>query len=174
MNSITSGNSLGLLHPWNFARDFTLTLCNVKLKTVVITLFVHISTFAFSSYGNRSSVVKVTAMFSPALCYLDPCRVVDDLTMTQSTVYITKTLPFKLYWKFYHQKWNFSEKKNQILFHTSAKNIDCGHSLEPPRRGGSNEYPQSMFLSRIRKIMNTPCKPQFYYMKVGFKGIKII
>ena len=25
------------------------------------------------------------------------------------------------------------------------KNIDCGYSLELPRRGGSNEYPQSMF-----------------------------
>ena len=25
-----------------------------------------------------------------------------------------------------------------------AQNIDCGYSLEPPRRGGSNEYPQSM------------------------------
>ena len=25
------------------------------------------------------------------------------------------------------------------------KNIDCGYSLEPPRRGGSNEYSQSMF-----------------------------
>ena len=25
------------------------------------------------------------------------------------------------------------------------QNIDCGYSLEPPRRGGSNEYPQSMF-----------------------------
>ena len=25
------------------------------------------------------------------------------------------------------------------------KNIDCRYSLEPPRRGGSNEYPQSMF-----------------------------
>ena len=23
--------------------------------------------------------------------------------------------------------------------------IECGYSLEPPRRGGSNEYPQSMF-----------------------------
>ena len=26
-----------------------------------------------------------------------------------------------------------------------AQNIDCGYTLEPPRRGGSNEYPQSMF-----------------------------
>ena len=31
------------------------------------------------------------------------------------------------------------------IFHISAKNIDCGYSVEPPRRGGSNEYPQSMF-----------------------------
>ena len=29
-----------------------------------------------------------------------------------------------------------------IIFLTFAKkNIDCGYSLEPPRRGGSNEYP---------------------------------
>ena len=26
-----------------------------------------------------------------------------------------------------------------IFFHISAQNIDCGYSLEPPRRGGSNE-----------------------------------
>ena len=32
-----------------------------------------------------------------------------------------------------------------IIFLISAQNVDCGYSLEPPRRGGSNEYPQSMF-----------------------------
>ena len=32
-----------------------------------------------------------------------------------------------------------------IIFLISAQNIDCGYLLEPPRRGGSNEYPQSMF-----------------------------
>ena len=32
-----------------------------------------------------------------------------------------------------------------IIFLISVQNIDCGYSLEPPRRGGSNEYPQSMF-----------------------------
>ena len=32
-----------------------------------------------------------------------------------------------------------------IIFLISAQNINCGYSLEPPRRGGSNEYPQSMF-----------------------------
>ena len=33
----------------------------------------------------------------------------------------------------------------------SAKNIDCGYSLEPHHRGGSNEYPHSMFFSRNMK-----------------------
>ena len=32
-----------------------------------------------------------------------------------------------------------------------------------------------MFLSRNKKKNNVyPCKPQFYYIKVGFKGVKII
>ena len=35
--------------------------------------------------------------------------------------------------------------KNSGSFHISAQNIDCGHLLEPPRQGGSNGYPQSMF-----------------------------
>ena len=29
------------------------------------------------------------------------------------------------------------------------------------------------FLAEIRKIMYTPVKPQFYYIKVGFKGVNI-
>ena len=62
--------------------------------------------------------------------------------------------------------------KNSDIFRISAKNIDCGYSLEPPRRGGSNEYPQPMFLSRNKKNNVYPCKPQFYYIKMGFKGIK--
>ena len=64
--------------------------------------------------------------------------------------------------------------KNSDIFHISAQNIDCGYSLEPPHRDGSNNYPQSMFLSRDNKNNVYPCKPQFYYIKVGFKGVKII
>ena len=41
--------------------------------------------------------------------------------------------------------------KNADIFQMSAQNIDCGSSLEPPRQGSSNEYPQSMFLSRNKK-----------------------
>ena len=61
-----------------------------------------------------------------------------------------------------------------IFFHISAQNIDCGYSLETPRRGGSNEYPQSMFFTKNKKNNEYPRKPQFYYIKVGFNGVKII
>ena len=68
---------------------------------------------------------------------------------------------------------NFQIKISDIV-HISAQNIACRYSLEPPRRGGSNEYPQSMFLSRNMRNNVYPSKPQFYYIKVGFKGVKII
>ena len=57
--------------------------------------------------------------------------------------HITKTRLFKYIENFTSKNWIFSVKKTDI-FHISAQNIDCGYSLEPPRRGGSNEYPQSM------------------------------
>ena len=44
---------------------------------------------------------------------------------------------------------------------TSAQNIDCVYSLEPLRRGGSNEYHNLCFRAEIRKIMYTPIKPSF-------------
>ena len=86
---------------------------------------------------------------------------------------ITKTRLFKYIENFITQNWKFSDK-NSDNFHISAQNIDCGYSLEPPRRGGSDEYPQSIFLSRKNKNNVYPCKPQFYYIKVGFKGVKLI
>ena len=43
---------------------------------------------------------------------------------------------------FYIEKLGFTGVN--IIFLISAQNIDCGYSLEPPRRGGSNEYPQSV------------------------------
>ena len=87
---------------------------------------------------------------------------------------ITKIRLFKYTENFTSKNWKYSDKKNSDSFHISAQNINCGYSLEPPRRGGSNEYPLSMFLSRNKKINVYPCKPQFYYIQVGFKGVKII
>ena len=53
---------------------------------------------------------------------------------------ITKTHLFKYTENFTTQKKLKKSNKSLILFHISAQNIDCGYPLEPPRRGGSNEY----------------------------------
>ena len=63
--------------------------------------------------------------------------------------------------------------KNPDILHIFAQNRDCGYLLEPPRRVGFNAYTQSMFLSRNTKTNVHPCKPQFYYIKVRFKGLKL-
>ena len=61
-----------------------------------------------------------------------------------------------------------------MFFNIFAQNIDCGYTLEPPRRGGSNEYPQSMFWSKNKKNrcipLHTPVLP---YIKVGYRGVYI-
>ena len=54
-----------------------------------------------------------------------------------------------------------------------AQNIDCEYTLEPPRRGGSNEYPQSMFWNKNKKNRHTPVSPSFFCIKVGFKWVFI-
>ena len=89
-------------------------------------------------------------------------------------VIITKTCLFKYTENFTTKKLKIFRQKNSDIFPFSAQNIDCGYSLEPPRRGGSNESPQSMFSSKNKENNVYPCKPQFYYVKVGFKGVKII
>ena len=50
-----------------------------------------------------------------------------------------------------------------VIFLIFAQNIDCGYTLEPPRRGGSNEYPQSMFWSKNKKNRYTPAYPVLLY-----------
>ena len=51
--------------------------------------------------------------------------------------------------------------KNFDIFLIFAQNMDCGYMLEPPRRGSSNEYPQSMFWSKNKKNRYTPANPSF-------------
>ena len=51
--------------------------------------------------------------------------------------------------------------KKLDIFLIFAQNIDRGYTLEPPRRGGSNEYPQSMFWSKNKKNRYTPANPSF-------------
>ena len=82
-------------------------------------------------------------------------------------------MPIQIYRKFHPQKTENFQIKISDIFHISAQNIDCGYSLEPPRRGGSNEYPQSMFCAEIRKILYTPVNPSFTVKKWGLRGSKL-
>ena len=61
---------------------------------------------------------------------------------------ITKTYlynvdPLKPHFYIKKKKLGFTGVYSKFLIFT--QNIDYGLSLEPPLRGGSNEYPQSMF-----------------------------
>ena len=79
-------------------------------------------------------------------------------------------MPIQIYWNFYHQKMRKKiQIKKSVDFHISAQNIDCGYSLEPSRRVAT-----IYVLSRNKKNNVYPFKPQFYYIKVGFKGVNII
>ena len=70
--------------------------------------------------------------------------------------------PIKKYRKFHLQKLKTFRYKNSDIFHISAQNIDCGTSTH------------NLCLSKNNKNNVHPCKPQFYYIKVGFKGVNII
>ena len=54
-----------------------------------------------------------------------------------------------------------------IIFIILLKNIDCGYSLEPPRRGGSNEYPIYV-LSRNMKNIRIFLSENFPFLVVKF------
>ena len=69
------------------------------------------------------------------------------------------------------KKDNF-QMKNYDNFLIFAQNIDRGYTLEPPQRGGSNEYPQSMFFSKNKKIKYIPVHTSFTIQKWGVRGYK--
>ena len=63
--------------------------------------------------------------------------------------------------------------KKSDFFHISAQNIDCGYSLEPPRRGVLTSTHNLCFRAEIRKIMYTPVKPSFTILKWGLRESKL-
>ena len=87
---------------------------------------------------------------------------------------IAKTRLLKYIEDFTTKKGKFSDKKKKMIFFIfPLKTWDCGYSLEPPRRGGSNEYPQSMFFSKIRTMMYTAVNPSFTVWKWVLRGSKL-
>ena len=84
----------------------------------------------------------------------------DQVTITKTHLYNFD--PLKPH--FYIVKLGFTGVHVYIIFFLFLLKItDCRYSLEPPRRGGSNEYPQFMFLSRnMKKYKNI----RIFYLKI--------
>ena len=64
--------------------------------------------------------------------------------------FITKTCPC-------NKQRFFKVVKNEngkcfYIFLIFAQNIDCGYTLEPPRRGNCNKYPKSMYWRENKKF----------------------
>ena len=94
--------------------------------------------------------------------------IVHKVKLVANAVVIMKTCPCNIKRFFQFLKIENFIGKSFDIFNAFAQNSDCGYMLESPRRGSSNEYPQSMFWIRNMKNIVYPCIPQFYYVKVRF------
>ena len=62
------------------------------------------------------------------------------------------------------------QQTNFDISNIFAQNIVCGYTLEPPHRlGGSKEYRNLCFETKIRKIVY-PCISKGYCVKMGYEG----
>ena len=79
------------------------------------------------------------------------------MTMYQSAL---RKIAYAIYKEFFSNKNKISLEFSFNIFNICVQNIDCWYTLEPPRPGGSNEYPQSIFLNKIKKRF-IPVNPSF-------------
>ena len=138
-------------------------ICTLKLNlrikiSLTYTLSIVKRFIFFFNFRLRKYILLFFAEFELLMFHNNIVNISEKLNTRN---FITKTRLFKFIENL------FSDKNSDFVFHISVQNIDCGYSLEPPCRGGSNKYPQSMFLSRNKKNSVYPCKPQFYYIKSG-------
>ena len=87
---------------------------------------------------------------------------------TERTEKHHENTPIQIYRTFHLQKLKIFRQKTPYrgihyfsYFCSTASDIDCGYLLQPPRRGGSYEYPQSMFLKKKINIRHTPVNHSF-------------
>ena len=60
-----------------------------------------------------------------------------------------------------------------IFFNSYTLNLDCGYMLGRFQEAVLTSTHNLSFGSEIREIDIYPCKPQFYCIKAGFKGVYI-
>ena len=100
-------------------------------------------------------------------------------------IYISRDVSKRAFWHVRPAKIQISLRKSRSLIRILTWRISecqrCNYYENTPIQIYWKVYhqkfkifPQSMFLSRNKKNNVYPCKPQFYYIKVGFTGVKII
>ena len=82
-----------------------------------------------------------------------------------------KIINFQLFKEFFNNKVvNFKHYANMSVQYTA---IFQGCKKDNFQMKNCDENPQSMFWSKNKKNNVYPCKPEFYYIKVGCKGVFI-
>ena len=107
----------------------------------------------------KSSTCNINFRTSSATNLHSVCRV---KVITKTCLY--KFDPPPLQPHFYIVKLGFTGV--YIIFLILLNNIDCRYSLEPPRRGGSNEYHNLYFEQKYEKYR------RFYLKSFGFLKVK--
>ena len=140
----------------NFPRTVTLKIFSDRLgdtgmlntiasdDILIFILFLYLIFYLFILFFREKIRIDIS--------YESPASLADD-SHEMSSFIITKTCQYifdPLKPHFYIVKLGFTGV--YIIFLIFAQNIYCGYSLEPPRRGGSNEYPQYMFWAKVWKI----------------------
>ena len=124
-------------------------------KNVMIHFF-----FSFIPVMMRSShFLNIRSLLTIPQCLVSFQKAFNIKLVLVSTHYANMSVQ---YTAIFHGCKNFNfQMKIFDIFLIFAQNIDCGYTLEPPQRGGSNEYPQSMFRSKNKKNMYTRVNPTF-------------
>ena len=98
-----------------------------------------------TEYPNGTILIQMSFMLHLALFNFVFKHLMKYWSLVRRKVVITKTRLFKYIENFTTINIENFQIKNPDNFHISAQNINCGYPLEPPRRGGSKKYPQSIF-----------------------------
>ena len=75
-------------------------------------------------------VLCITADLRARYAWLIFRQFTRETTYSDFLFWTLRNTPIQIYWKFHHQKLNFSDT-NSLFFIFLLKNIDCGCSLEP-------------------------------------------
>ena len=98
----------------------------------------------FTKISYEPIVIMLMHLYAAPFSKIEPSCLTELSSRKHTYIILTPQTPL-----LYSKNWGLLE---YILFFIFLlKYINCGYSLEPPRRGGSNECPKSMFWADIWK-----------------------